>query len=275
MRVEPFWGGALVLATALAGCSSMKAAILGSDEENAGAGAAEPSDAPKNHPPVGAYGVSKEPPVPTAMNAKEITSENVVTPPAAEKTTAPVAAPDAAAPHAPETLPPTSSATVSPSTARAAATPPVTAAKEPETSIEGIPVKPLNKKDLEQDAKRDFERATALLQNGQESQALVSFTDFLRRYPEHKLVGDAQFFIGEIFYRQRKYAEALHELQKVKDLLKGGSQRTPDAFVKIGECHLKLGKTDRARIEWNAVKRRFPGTAAALQADVLLKGLPR
>lgn len=269
-----------MLAAALAGCSSMKAAILGSDEENAEAGASE-SDA-KKRAPVGAYGVSNEPAskvkekedvAESAPSATKNADAKTATPPAApadaQNSSAPVAAPAAPTPHGTSTPSTTATSASAPRTA----TSPV--AKEPETPIEGIPVKPISKKDLEQDAKRDFERAAELLKNGQESPALVSFTDFLRRYPDHKLVGDAQFFIGEIFFRQRKYAEALHELQKVKDLLKGESQKTPDAFVKIGECHLKLGSIDRARIEWNAVKRRFAGTPAALQADVLLKGLPR
>lgn len=220
-----------MLVTALAGCSSMKAAILGNDEGDVDTSAA---DAKTSGAPTTVAS-------PTTSTAAPSATQNVST-----TATPPAAPPVAAAPD-----------------------------KGPETPVEGIPIKPLSKKDLELDAQRDFSRATELLQNGQESQALVSYTDFLRRYPEHKLVGDAQFSIGEIFYRQRKYPEALNEFQKVKDLLKGGSQRTPDAFVKIGECHLKLGNIDRARIEWNAVRRRYLGTAAALRADVLLKGLPR
>ncbi len=238
MRVGPFWGGALVLVTALAGCSSMKAAILGNGEGDVDTSTAEPESHAR---------LAEE-------KSKSDSSEQ--------------AAADAKPPATPEAVVPPTSSTAAPS-----ATQKVSTTVTP--SVEGIPIKPLSKKDLEQDAQRDFTRATELLQNGQESQALVSFTDFLRRYPEHKLVGDAQFSIGEIFYRQRKYPQALNEFQKVKDLLKGGSQRTPDAFVRIGECHLKLGNVDRARIEWNAVRRRYLGTAAAMQADVLLKGLPR
>lgn len=164
-------------------------------------------------------------------------------------------------------------------------TPPVTAPaltaqserKVPTASVPGMgePVKELSPKELAADAKRDFERAQGLLQKGEESQALISFTDFLRRYPNHELVGDAQYSLGEILFRQRRYQQALGEFLKVKDLLSGKSPKIPFAYVRIGECRQRLGQPVQAQIEWNAVIRRFPQSPAANEAKILLKGIPQ
>lgn len=179
---------------------------------------------------------------------------------AKDSTVAPVAKADVSTATAPKSGAATSAATLSTATAV-----PVNP---------GVPVKEPSAKDLAADAKRDFDRANALLEKGEESQALISYTDFLRRYPRHALVGDAQYALGEVLFRQRRYRQALDEYLKVKDVMNGKSPKIPFAYLRIGECHQRLGDTERAKIEWNAVIRRFPETPAAEKARIFLKGIP-
>jgi TolA-binding protein len=55
---------------------------------------------------------------------------------------------------------------------------------------------------VESEESRDFTRAQDLLKGGKESEAMISLSDFLRRYPTSLLADDAQFSIAEIFFRQ-------------------------------------------------------------------------
>ena len=124
------------------------------------------------------------------------------------------------------------------------------------------------------DAERDFARARELMQQGKEAQALVSFTDFLRRHRSDARAAEAQYAIGEVFYRQRNYGEAINELQKVFALQKKNEETTGlRASLLIGQAQLRLGQIAAARIEWEAVYRRAPTTPEGNEAKNYLMGL--
>jgi TolA-binding protein len=123
-------------------------------------------------------------------------------------------------------------------------------------------------------AQRDFAIAKELLDSGKESEAQVSLTDFLRRHPTDALADDAQFNLGEIYFRKRQFSEAIAEFRKVAKYQKG--DRLPDAFLRLGEAQKLLGNYREALIEFEAVRRRFPKTPQYDQAlsliDDLMKG---
>src|SRR2546422_7060560 len=50
----------------------------------------------------------------------------------------------------------------------------------------------------------------------------------LARYPKHPLAGNAQYWIGEAYYVQHDYPQALVEFQKVLD---HGGLKMPEALV--------------------------------------------
>ncbi len=126
----------------------------------------------------------------------------------------------------------------------------------------------------DQDARRDFDRAAALLSSGEESQALISYFDFLRRYPQTKLAVEAQFQVAEIYRRSRQWEKALAEYRKVLKLDDKEKILYPETTFQIGDCLFKLKKFPEARIEWEALIRRFPKSDAAQQARVNLAAIP-
>jgi len=117
------------------------------------------------------------------------------------------------------------------------------------------------------DADRDFERATALIKAGKESEALVSLTDFLRRHTESKRVAEAQFLIGEVEFRRRNFEASIRELKKTLKYIGKDDVTVADAVFLMGQCWYQLGRKDRALIEWRALMRRFPGTPASMKAE--------
>lgn len=125
------------------------------------------------------------------------------------------------------------------------------------------------------DVARDFSRAEKLLSAGQEKQALLSYHDFLRRYPKDARAVDAQYAVGEIHFQRREWEQALSEYRKVFALGINNSARQADATYRIGEVLYRTKKVDEARIEWEAVLRKFPRTDAARRAQLGLGYLPK
>jgi TolA-binding protein len=136
------------------------------------------------------------------------------------------------------------------------------------------PLPPPTSPALQADALRDFERARALFDSGREGEAILALTDFLRRYPGHLRAAEAQFLLAETHFGRREYDTALIEYRKVLKYNARTTERLADATIRAGECLLKLGKVEEARIEWEAVRRRFPASSAARRADEFLAGLP-
>jgi TolA-binding protein len=125
------------------------------------------------------------------------------------------------------------------------------------------------------DVERDFSRAEELFKSGQEDAAVVSLTDFLRRYPESARADDAQYMIGEIEYRRRNFDNAVRELKKTLDYRKRGGDRVADAYYLIGDSLLRMGHTEKARIEWEALRRAYPKSPAASRAALKIMELDR
>jgi TolA-binding protein len=63
--------------------------------------------------------------------------------------------------------------------------------------------------------------------------------------------------------------EAIRELKKTLNYRnRAGADRLPDAFLLVAEAWYKLGDSEKALIEWEALKRAYPGTPAAEQAQM-------
>jgi TolA-binding protein len=120
---------------------------------------------------------------------------------------------------------------------------------------------------------RDFERMVVLMQAGKESEALLSATDFLRRYPKSERADDAQFVLAEVYFRQRQFHAALQEFAKIPTMKNPGLDKVPDAGLRMGECWLNLGDKQKSQIEWGAVIRKYPKSPAASAARLRLAGI--
>src|SRR6188768_2804579 len=97
---------------------------------------------------------------------------------------------------------------------------------------------------------------------GQWSLALSGFEAVLRTFPRSESAAEAQFFIGETYYQQNKWREAIDAygllLQNHRT-----SGAVPDAYFKRGRAYAQTGQTDAARASWEAVVKTFPDSDAA------------
>lgn len=102
--------------------------------------------------------------------------------------------------------------------------------------------------------------------------ARQQFADYLRYFPETDLAGNAQFYLGEIHYRQRQYREAIAEYDRAIDNYPRGNKRAA-ARLKKGFALAELGQRASAIRELREVVRRHPGTEEERNARARLREL--
>lgn len=115
--------------------------------------------------------------------------------------------------------------------------------------------------------------ALANMRAGEHGQAVLNFLDFIAKYPDHSLSGNAQYWIGEAYYLQRDFRQALIEFQKVIGE-HATSNKTADALLKIGLCYKALREPSRAQAAWNTLIAEFPGSEAARKARAFMRAAP-
>ena len=126
-------------------------------------------------------------------------------------------------------------------------------------------------------AKALYDRGFARFARKDFGQAIMIYEDFLARYPEDVYSDNAQFWIGESYFRQKRLAEAETAYRKVlrnyehRSTLEG--YKTPDAIYRIGQTYLKRNDPRRARHYFAAAAERFPRTSAGRKAQRELTSL--
>ena len=101
--------------------------------------------------------------------------------------------------------------------------------------------------------------------------AISGFTELLTVAPQSSLADNAQYWIGECYDAMGNYDNALAAFDKVFDY--SDSNKLPDAHVKVGLIYAKMGKSDAAKEELQAVITNYPGTNAAKIATAKIKTL--
>ncbi|WP_263352097.1 tol-pal system protein YbgF [Acidicapsa acidisoli] len=102
--------------------------------------------------------------------------------------------------------------------------------------------------------------------------ASSEFNDVMQYYPNDPLAGNAQFYIGEIAYRQQKFKDAVKAYNAVLENF-GGSPKAPAAQLRKGLALLQLNQKDSGIHELRSLIQRYPQTPEALQARSKLNAL--
>ena len=107
---------------------------------------------------------------------------------------------------------------------------------------------------------------------GKNDLASQEFAQYVQVYGNTDLAGNAQFYLGEIQYRQGNYAGAVDSYNKVLDQFPGGNKGAA-AQLKKGYALLELGKRDAAVQELRSLMSRYPKSPEAIQAKERLTKL--
>jgi tol-pal system protein YbgF len=106
--------------------------------------------------------------------------------------------------------------------------------------------------------------------SGKYDLARSEFQDYLRYYSDTDLASNAQFYLGEIAYSQKKYDEAVQEYDKVLNNYPKSFKLAP-ARLKKGMALIELGEKNPGIKELREVVKRYPGTEEERRARARLK----
>jgi TolA-binding protein len=125
------------------------------------------------------------------------------------------------------------------------------------------PTPPL--KETFQAALRDYNAAKYSVATGE-------FQDVIHYYPMDDLAGSAQFYLGEIAYRQQDYQGAVKSYNAVLESFSGNA-KAPAAQLHKGYALIQLKKTQSGVQELRSLIQRHPQTPEAAQARSKLNEL--
>jgi tol-pal system protein YbgF len=136
-----------------------------------------------------------------------------------------------------------------------ATAPQQTAALPPEPTPEGV-----------------YNEAYNTLQSGNNRAAREQFKKFLNTYKSSELADNAQFWIGESYYREKKFEEAILSFE---DLIRifPKSAKIPEAYYKQAIAFSAINDTVAARAKLEMLLNEYPDNALSQRAKQKLKEL--
>jgi tol-pal system protein YbgF len=139
-----------------------------------------------------------------------------------------------------------------------------------EEGVEAAPEKngkpPAPPKDTAGKVKTDKESLYAaayeLFKEAKYDKSREAFENFLKQYPSTEFSDNAQFWIAECYYFEKKYEKAIVEYEKVAKNFPEGN-KVPYALLKQGLSFLKLGDKASAKLLLQQVIKDYPNTSQA------------
>ncbi len=110
-----------------------------------------------------------------------------------------------------------------------------------------------------------YQQAFLLLRTRNYSEAAKGFSEFLRTFPNSPLAANSQYWLGECYYGQRRFQEAIDEFERVFAFY-SSSNKVPASLLKIGYSHLELQQPAMARSVFQQLVRTYPQSQAAIKA---------
>ncbi len=89
--------------------------------------------------------------------------------------------------------------------------------------------------------------------------ARAGFDRIIKDFPKSEHADNAQFWIGEIYYREKWYEKAILEYQKVIENYPKGN-KVPASLLKQGFAFLSLGDKANARLILKELAKKYPET---------------
>jgi tol-pal system protein YbgF len=190
---------------------------------------------------------------------------------------APVGAPNGRAAGAPLDLstlsanppPPAASAPVaSQPNAEAAAAAPAAApernAQQPPRNVAGTHLATLPPSAKPQD---EYDLAYGYVLHKDYALAEQAFRDFMRKYPNERLVPDAQYWLGESLYQRQRYRDAAEAFLAVSTKYEN-SGKAPDSLLRLGQSLAALDQKEAACATLTEVGRKYPKASGSVKRGV-------
>ena len=107
---------------------------------------------------------------------------------------------------------------------------------------------------------------------GDSGTAKKHFQEFIKRFPKSERADNAQFWIGEIYYREKWYEKAILEYQNVIEKYPNGN-KVPAAILKQGMAFQNIGDKANSRLILEELIKKYPKSNEAKIAREKIKAL--
>src|SRR5262245_41118031 len=107
-----------------------------------------------------------------------------------------------------------------------------------------------------------YDAAYQDLTRGNHGLAILGFQEVLAKFPTSELADNAQYWIGESYYAQKDFKQALQEFQKTVQVFPKGD-KVPAALYKTALCQQQLGDKPGARTTLQGLVEKYPQSEEA------------
>jgi tol-pal system protein YbgF len=129
-----------------------------------------------------------------------------------------------------------------------------------ESNVDDAPP-PLRSSALDPSAKPAYEAALALVGARQYDRALDALAAFLVKYPDHPYADNAMYWRGECYFAKGDYLHAAEQFEGTVTRFPAGN-KAPDALLKLGMSHQKLGNPTKAKECFDRLAQIYPQSEA-------------
>jgi tol-pal system protein YbgF len=105
-----------------------------------------------------------------------------------------------------------------------------------------------------------------LFSSGSYSDAILAFSKFIEVYPDHPLAGNAQYYVGESYFKQKEYRLAIEEFDRVLTSY-DRSSHVASTLLRMSQAEEELKKPEDAKKHKMALVSLFPQSTEAAQID--------
>lgn len=119
---------------------------------------------------------------------------------------------------------------------------------------------------------RAYEAAYAFLRAKSYQNAVNSFEEFLKKFPDSIFVPNVHYWLGESYFGLQDYKSALKSYQEVPKNY-SYSPKTPDALLGMAGCQQELKSIKGAKKTLKQLISKYPKSDAAGKAKSILKTL--
>lgn len=144
---------------------------------------------------------------------------------------------------------------------------------EPPTR-QNSPIELVNQENIaegrEESVQAAYMKAFGLFSANSYRAAADAFSDFISSYPESEYAANARFWLGECYYSEGRYKEAIEAFTRVLEM-KPSEKRQADSILKIGLSQFAINDPARGAATLKLLREKYPLSEAASKAKERLE----
>lgn len=114
-----------------------------------------------------------------------------------------------------------------------------------------------------------YDTALNLLQVGNLDAARTGLSQFLDRYPEHPLAANAAYWLAEVHYAERDYAQAARAFASNFQTYGVEANKAGENLLKLGMSLEALGQSEQACVSYSKLEELYSNPPANLRAVLI------